>query len=167
MTALLLFRSAALLEGINKALVLEVKGAGFCPPPAKEGEADPQTPLSHGQVLLNPCADAEVQEDTHTELAKTQLSRESVLGTRTEQALEDGSQAAHSQDTHHGTTSWSDVSGQQFLISSRFYSQCALNLFYTVATWNWSERLVTCSQDIKTQRFQVFLGCSLQVHSVH
>lgn len=115
----------------------------------------------------NPCADAGVQEDTHTELAKTRLSRERVWGTRTEQALEDGSQAAHSQDTHHGTTSWSDVSGQQFLISSRFYSQCALNLFYTVATWNWSERLVTCSQDIKTQRFQVFLGCSLQVHSVH
>lgn len=63
---------------------------------------------------------------------------------------EPGSPLTH-RDTHHGTTSWSDVSGQQFLISSRFYSQCALNLFYIVATWNWSERLVTCSQDINSK----------------
>lgn len=79
------------------------------------------------------------------------------------ESMEDESQVAtHSQG--HTSCTTSDISGQQqFLIPSRFYSQCALNLFYIVATWNWSERLVTCSQDIKTQRFQVFLGCSLQV----
>lgn len=152
MTALLFFRSAALLERINKTLVLEVKGARVLSSASQRGGGTPTNTTLSRLGSSNPCADAEIQEDTHTELAKTRLSRERVWGTRTEQALEDGSQAAHSQDTHHGTTSWSDVSGQQFLISSRFYSQCALNLFYTVATWNWSERLVTCLQDIKTQK---------------
>lgn len=37
------------------------------------------------------------------------------------------------------------------MFSFRFYSQCALNLYYIIATWNWSEKLVTCLQCIRTK----------------
>lgn len=51
------------------------KGSVLCQP--KEGGGPTNTTLSR-LGSSNPCADAEVQEDTHTELAKTRLSRERV-----------------------------------------------------------------------------------------
>lgn len=51
----------------------------------------------------------------------------------------------------------------RFMFSFKFYSQCALTLSYTTATWDGSERLVTCLQHIKTQGFRALLGASCPV----
>lgn len=119
---------------------MEVKRAGISVlHQPKRGK--PQTPFFHGYVLLNPCADAEVQEDVHTELTTDVDSSVRVLrGTWTEMCTEQAQgQEPGSQLTGIKTTSWYNFVvmcqwATKFIFSFRFYSQCALNLFYIIAT---------------------------------
>lgn len=53
--------------------------------------------------------------------------------------------ATHGSKTASGFHSaWTGQWASKSMFSFRFYSQCALNLSYIVATWKLSEKLVTC-----------------------
>jgi hypothetical protein len=58
---------------------LEVKDQQFLSFTSQRG-GTPPTPFSHGYILLNPCAGAEVQEDVHMELTKMWTLQQECLG---------------------------------------------------------------------------------------
>lgn len=148
------------LETTNKTLVLEEE-QGLSILASQEGRRHHSLTARYFYIRVPMQRDRK----TSTQSWLRHDSPESVWRHRQGRPWRMGAREPTPSNTHQGTTC--DVSGQQCLVSSRSYSQCALNVFYTGPTWNWSERLVTCLQDIKTQRSQVFLGCSLQVHSAH
>lgn len=137
---------------INEALVLEVKEQELYPPPAKEGEK-PQTPFSHDYVTLKSmCWCRGTGRCPHGADDVDSLQPE-CWGTRDRNVH----RAGLGPSAHRGqnnimvqllvTCQWAT----KCMFSFRFYSQCALNLYYIIATWNWSEKLVTCLQCIRTK----------------